>query len=194
MSRVLIVHASRHGGSAGIAERIGQVLEEAGLDTVVGRARDLPDPRTFDACIVGAGVYMGSWVDDGIKYLERYGPVLATKPVWLFSSGPLPGSSMEPKNPTADPVEIALGPAEGPGSGGRRKLEAAAAPIGPRDHKVFTGAFDRTDPPATLAERVVRIMPIATRVLPEGDFRDWPAIEAWAKSIAATLMEPVPVG
>jgi menaquinone-dependent protoporphyrinogen oxidase len=56
MSRALIVHASRHGGSAGIAERIGEVLREAGVDVVVAKARDLPDPRTFDACVVGAGV------------------------------------------------------------------------------------------------------------------------------------------
>ena len=194
MSRVLIVHASRHGGSAGIAERIGEVLREAGVDAVVGRARDLPDPRTFDACVVGAGVYMGSWVDDGIAYLERYAPVLALKPVWIFSSGPLPGSTKAPKDPDADPVEVALGPAEGPGSGGRRKLDAATAPIHPRGHEVFPGAFDPKDPPKTIAERVVRMMPMAKGILPEGDFRDWPAIEAWARTIASDLREPVPVG
>ena len=194
MSRALIVHASRHGGSAGIAERIGEVLRGAGVDAVVGRAADLPDPRAFDACVVGAGVYMGSWVEDGITYLERYAPVLATKPVWIFSSGPLPGSTKEPKAPVTDPVELALGPAEGPGSGGRRKLEAAAAPVHPRDHAVFTGAFDPSDPPKTLPERVVRMMPMSKGILPEGDFRDWPAIEAWARTIAAELLEPVPVG
>lgn len=194
MSRALIVHASRHGGSAGIAERIGDVLRQSGVDVVVAPARDLPDPRSFDACIVGAGVYMGSWVGEGIAYLERYGHVLATKPVWLFSSGPLPGSTKEPKTPTADPVEIALGPLEGPGSSGRRKLEDAAAPIHPKEHRVFTGAFDPAEPPANLAERVVRMMPMAKGILPAGDFRDWPAIEAWAKEIATTLAEPVPVG
>jgi menaquinone-dependent protoporphyrinogen oxidase len=194
MSRALIVHASRHGGSAGIAERIGEVLEGAGVEVVVAKARDLPDPEAFDACIVGAGVYMGSWVEDGVRYLERYAPVLATKPTWLFSSGPLPGSTKEPKDPSADPVEVALGPAEGPGSGGRRKLEAALGPVHPKEHKVFSGAFDPTDPPATLSERVVRMMPAAKGILPAGDFREWPAIEAWAKEIAATLAEPVPVG
>jgi menaquinone-dependent protoporphyrinogen oxidase len=187
MSRALIVHASRHGGSAGIADRIGEILREAGVEVVVAKARDLPDPRPFDACIVGAGVYMGSWVHDGVVYLERYGHVLATKPVWLFSSGPLPGSTKEPTNPNADPVEVALGPAEGPGSGGRRKLEAAAEPIHPKAHKVFTGAFDPEDPPANLSERLVRLMPMAKRVLPAGDFRDWPEIEAWAKEIAEDL-------
>ena len=194
MSRVLIVHASRHGGSAGIAERVGEVMREVGIEAVVAAARDLPDPRTFDGCVVGAGVYMGSWVDEGIAYLERYAPVLASMPVWIFSSGPLPGSTKEPSNPHAEPVEVALGPAQGPGSGGRRKLESVAARIQPRGHEVFTGAFDPKDPPKTLSERVVRMMPMAKGILPEGDFRDWPAIDAWARSIAETLTEVVRVG
>jgi menaquinone-dependent protoporphyrinogen oxidase len=54
-------------------------------------------------------------------------------------------------------------------------------------HKVFTGAFDPEDPPANLSERLVRLMPMAKRVLPAGDFRDWPEIEAWADDIAARL-------
>ena len=137
---------------------------------------------------------MGSWVDAGIAYLERYASVLASKPVWIFSSGPLAGSTKTPKNPNADPIEVALGPAEGPGSGGRRKLEAAVAPIHPREHRVFNGAFDPADPPTAISERLVRMLPMSKGILPEGDFRDWPAIEAWATEIARTVTEPVPVG
>lgn len=58
MSRALIVHASRHGGTAGIAERIAAVLREAGVEAAVARAADMPDPAPFDGCIVGAGVYI----------------------------------------------------------------------------------------------------------------------------------------
>jgi menaquinone-dependent protoporphyrinogen oxidase len=194
MTTALIVHASRHGGSAGIAERIGEVLREAGVEATVRPAKGLPDPRPFDACIVGAGVYMGSWVEDGIVFLDRYAPVLATKPVWIFSSGPLPGSTKEPTKPGADPVEVALGPAEGPGSGGRRKLEAVAARVQPREHRVFTGAYSPDDPPKTIAERFVRMMPMAKGILPEGDFRDWQSIEAWAREIADGLRVAVPAG
>ena len=187
MSRVLIVHASRHGGTAGIADRIAEVMRSTGVDTVVAPAAEMLDPEPFDACVVGGGVYMGSWVKEGTEYLERFAPTLATQPVWLFSSGPLPGSTKEVKGTAVDPIENALGPSEGPGSGGRRRIEELSARIHPREHRVFTGAYDPKDPPKSMAERVVRMLPASKGILPAGDFRDWPAIEAWAREIAASL-------
>jgi menaquinone-dependent protoporphyrinogen oxidase len=191
--RVLVVHASRHGGSAGIAARIGETLEAAGLEVLVRSASKMPDPSSFDACVVGAGVYMGSWVRDGTDYLARYADSLALRPVWLFSSGPLPGSSRAATD-AADPIELALGPATGPGSAGRRRIEELAQRIGPREHRVFDGVFDPVSPPRALSERLVRMMPASRNILPPGDYRDWAAIEEWARSIAKALPLVAPVG
>jgi menaquinone-dependent protoporphyrinogen oxidase len=44
-----------------------------------------------------------------------------------------------------------------------------------------------------MQERLVRLMPAAKRVLPNADFREWNAIEAWAREIAAQLTERVAV-
>lgn len=187
MSNVLIVHASRHGGTAGIAVRIGEIMREAGHEATVSEAVELRDPALFDACVIGGGVYMGSWLKEGTEYLEHYAHVLERKPVWLFSSGPLPGSTKETTATEVDPIENALGPLDGPGSGGRRRIQALSDRIGPRDHRVFPGAFDPDAAPKTMAERVVRWMPAARNILPAGDFRDWPAVEAWAREIALAL-------
>jgi menaquinone-dependent protoporphyrinogen oxidase len=194
MARALVVHASRHGATAGIAERIAEVLRAEGLDTVVARAADMPDPEPFDACLVGAGVYMGSWVKDGTAYLDRYLTALAGRPVWLFSSGPLEGSTKQSKRPAVDPIEEALGPAEGPGSGGRKRIEGLALEIRAREHRVFGGAYDPGSAPQSLPERVIRMLPGSKGILPSGDFRDWPAIEAWAREVAAEVRAGVPVG
>ena len=43
-----------------------------------------------------------------------------------------------------------------------------------------------------MQERLVRLLPAAKQVLPTG-FREWDAIEAWAREIAAQLVEKVPV-
>src|SRR5262249_30991585 len=138
------------------------------------------------------GIYMGSWLKEGTAFLESNAPVLASRPVWLFSSGPLPGSTETDDD--KDPLTRALGPEEGPGSGGRKKIEALAAQIQPRDHRVFLGAYDPDDSPKSMAERFVRLMPMAKKVLPTGDYREWHEIEAWARDIAAALGSPVAVG
>ena len=192
MPRALIVHASRHGATAGIAERIGETLRAEGVDTVVESATHAPDPIGFDACVVGGGVYIGAWVKDGVEYLERYEASLAAVPTWLFSSGPLPNPTREPAD--SDPIGLALGPAEGPGSGGRRKVEALAQVIGVRGHRVFQGAYDPSDPPQGMQERLIRMMPGAsTGLLPAGDFREWDLIDDWAREIAAAIKAPLPV-
>jgi menaquinone-dependent protoporphyrinogen oxidase len=192
MPKVQIVYASRHGGTAGIADRIAEVLRTEGADVVIANAADRPDPSGFDAYVIGSGVQIGKWHKEGTEFLARNQAILAERPVWLFSSGPLPGSSMAPK--TQDPLTLALGPEEGPGSGGRKSIEALSASIHPREHRVFQGAFDPNDPPKSMQERLVRLMPAAKRVLPTGDFREWDAIEAWAGEIAAQLVGKVPVG
>ena len=191
MTRVQVVYASRHGGTAGIAERIAEVLRSEGNEVSVGDAADRPDPSGFDGYVIGSGVQIGSWHKEGTEFLERNTTTLAMKPVWMFSSGPLPGSSMMKE--TEDRVELALGPREGPGSGGRKRIEALSAAIHAREHRVFYGAFDQKDPPMSMQERLVRMMPAAKRVLPTGDFRDWDAIEGWAREIAGQLIAEVAV-
>jgi menaquinone-dependent protoporphyrinogen oxidase len=192
MRRVQVVYATRHGGTAGIAERIAGVLRSEGADAVVADAADRPDANGFDAYVIGSGVHIGSWFKEGIEFLERNQSRLAARPVWLFSSGPLPGSSKTTE--ATDRLTLALGPEEGPGSGGRKKIAALSAAIRPRDHRVFYGAFDPKDPPKSMLERVVRLMPASKQILPAGDFREWGAIEAWSREIAAELLAKVAVG
>lgn len=189
MTKVLVVYGSRHGGTRGIAERIGDVLRANKLDAEVAAADRSVDVHVADAVVVGSGVYMGSWLNDPIEFIEHNQAALATRPLWLFSSGPLPGSTASKRG--TDPLTDALGPEDGPGSGGRKKIAALSAATHPRDHQVFLGAFDPKDRPRAMSERLVRMMPAAKRLLPAGDFRDWPAIEAWAKGIARELQPAV---
>ncbi len=185
MTKVLVVYGSRHGGTQGIAERIGDVLRTEGLDADVAAADHVEDVRAADAYVVGSGVYMGSWLKEAIAFLEGNKATLASRPLWLFSSGPLPGSSAA--RSADDPLADALGPAEGPGSGGRKRIAELSTATHPRDHQVFSGAFDPNQAPRSMSERLVRLVPASTDLLPAGDFRDWEAIEAWSREIAANL-------
>lgn len=190
MTKVLVVYASRHGATRGIAERIGDVLRTEGLEADVAPADHVAGVGTADAVVVGSAIYMGSWLKEAIEFIKRNEVTLAEVPLWLFSSGPIPGSSRN-KGPIGDPLADAFGPEEGPGSGGRKKIAEITAATHPKDHRVFLGAFDPSDPPKVTSERLVRMLPAVKNALPAGDFRDWDAIEAWAREIAATLAAPV---
>lgn len=191
MTKMLVVVASRHGATRGIADRIGGILRAEGIDAAVVSPEGATNVAAADAFVIGSAVYMGSWLKEGIEFLERNASTLAGRPVWLFSSGPLPGSTAS--RDASDPLTDALGPAEGPGSGGRKKVEELSSAIHPRAHRVFQGAFDPNDPPRAISERLVRLMPASNGLLPPGDFREWDAIEAWAHEIAAEVHAGVPV-
>jgi menaquinone-dependent protoporphyrinogen oxidase len=188
MTRVLVVYGSRHGATRGIAERIGKVLQNEGLEATVAAADRAPDISDVDAFVVGSGVYMGRWLKEPLQFLERNRATLATRPVWLFSSGPTPGSTAAKSD---DPIENTFGPADGPGSGGRKQISELADATGARENHVFLGAYDPDDPPAFMAERLFRLLPVSKSVLPVGDFREWDAIEEWAREIAEALATPV---
>ncbi len=172
---VLVAYASRHGATQGIAERIAVALRGAGLDVEVRRASSVKNLAEYDAFVIGSAAYMFHWLKDGLQLVRRNRAILAGKPVWLFSSGPLGTEAIDAKGRdqkvAAMPKEIA-------------ELNEA---IKIRDHRVFFGAYERDRKPIGIAERFVALMPAARESLPEGDFRDWPEIDAWAAWIARDL-------
>jgi menaquinone-dependent protoporphyrinogen oxidase len=169
--RVLVVHGSRMGSTGEIAERIAGQLRASGLDSVAVPAADRPEVSGWDAFVVGAGVYAGHWHPDAVEFVESNRDRLAERPVWLFSSGPV-GESARRYDPV-DPQDV----------GRLRKL------VRPRGHRVFAGAFDRAK--VGQAGLGPASSFIASRFIPEGDFRDWGEIEAWASGIARELRDPL---
>ncbi len=166
MSRVLVSAASKHGATAEIAEEIAGELRAAGVEVEVARPEDVKSLEGVDACVLGSGVYAGHWLEPGKALVQRHGEALHARSVWLFSSGPVG----DPPKPAEDPVDAAP------------LMEASGA----RVHRVFGGRLFRKD--LGFAEKA---LVIALRA-PEGDFRDWDEIRAWAREIAATLAQEHP--
>jgi menaquinone-dependent protoporphyrinogen oxidase len=172
---VLVAYATRHGATGGIAERIGERLRAHGLEVDVRAAGGIRDASRYDAFVVGAAAYMFHWLRDATTFVERNRTTLDGRPTWLFSSGPV-GTDTVDKD--GRPVLEATVPKELP-----RLREL----VHPRGEAVFYGAIDPAARAIGLAEHVMALMPAARNALPKGDFRDWPAIDAWADEIAATL-------
>ena len=165
--RVLVAYASKYGATAEIAEKIGEVLRQAGLQADVLPADRVKDLTPYKAVVLGSAVYIGQWRKPAATFLKANEKALAEKPAWLFSSGPAG---------EGDPAALLQGWRFPKG------LQPIADRIHPRDIAVFGGAVDAK-----------KLNPIEKWMLknvkaPSGDFRDWDAISAWAGAISDALL------
>ncbi len=86
---ILIVYASKHGSTQGIAERIAEKLRQLGKEAEARPVDAVDDPGSYEAIVIGSAVYYGSWLKEATEWVRRNQAILAERPVWLFSSGPL---------------------------------------------------------------------------------------------------------
>ena len=172
---VLVAYASRHGATAGIAERIADGLQAAGHTVDVRPIDDVRDVTGYDAFVIGGAAYMFHWLKDATAFAKRHRAVLSKHPVWLFSSGPLGTDLVDEEG--RDVLETTR----------PKEFEELQSLLHPRGEKVFFGAWDPDAPAIGMGERLMRLMPKAKAAMPVGDFRDWEAIDAWAREIAAEI-------
>lgn len=173
---VLVVHASKAGATAEIAERIAGTITGAGHQAVASPAAKAGDPSHYDAVVLGSAVYMGHWLKEANAFAKQHRDALSSRPVWLFSSGPIGTSPVDDEG--RDLLEVSA----------PEELPELVAALRPREHHVFFGALDPGKLP--LAHRALRKLPAGRKLLPEGDFRDWPEVERWATDIATHLSDP----
>lgn len=164
--RVLVVYASADGSTAEIAARIAGRLGAADHQVTVAEARAVEGLGGWDAVVLGSAVHNRQWLDDAVMFVHTHRPALARLPVWVWSVG----------------MPDAL-----PGFLRRLARTEEAAVLDHLDglevegHRLFSGVVEPSQFP--LASRVFLRL-VGGRY---GDFRDWPAIEAWADGIASAL-------
>ena len=159
--RVLVTAASKHGATREIAEAICERLIANGVRAWLAAPDDVSTLDSADAVVLGSAVYAGHWLEPARSLVERFEYSLRERPVWLFSSGPV-GDPPVPRDEAVDVADV---------------LKATGA----RSHAVFPGRIDRSL--LGFAERAL----VRTLRVPEGDFRDWDAISAWADEISDTV-------
>jgi menaquinone-dependent protoporphyrinogen oxidase len=159
--KVLVTVGSKHGATDEIGAALRDALTDAGLEADQVAPDKVGSLEGYDAVVVGSGVYAGRWVESARRFVDGHADELRTKPVWIFSSGPLG----EPPKPDEETPEG----------------KAVAERVGAREHRVFAGSLDRSK--LGFGERAIVGMVKA----PYGDFRSWPTIAAWGAAIARSL-------
>jgi len=171
---ILVLYASKYGSTMAIAEHIAEQLDLRGLDARIEPIETAADLEGVDAFVIGSAVYRRHWLRAATDFVRRNRELLASRPVWLFSTGPLRPSASAALPLDAEPQEIP---------------EFIGA-IRPRDAHVFLGRLD----PARLdaVDRLRRAWLTDRAALPAGDYRDWRAVDAWVELIAEELAPATP--
>jgi menaquinone-dependent protoporphyrinogen oxidase len=121
-----------------------------------------PDPAAYAAVVLGSAVYVGRWLEPARQYAAEHAAALRSRPVWMFSSGPIG----EPPFPADEPHDV-----------------GALIPLtGARGHRVFPGRLEKNR--LSFGERAM----VTAMRAPLGDFRDWDAVRAWGNEIAADVV------
>jgi menaquinone-dependent protoporphyrinogen oxidase len=158
--RILVTCGSKRGGTTGIAELLAQVLTERGFQTDVRPPAEVESVEAYDAVVVGGALYAARWPWSASRFIKRHTEGLRSRPVWLFSSGPLDDSAARGEVPPVGQV--------------RRLMER----IGAQGHITFGGRL-LPDAKGFIASKMARTN--------AGDWRDPRLIRAWAEGIADAL-------
>jgi menaquinone-dependent protoporphyrinogen oxidase len=162
--KVLVTSASRHQATHEIAEAIACALVDRGITAEARPVGEVTGLGEYGAVVLGSAVYGSRWLGEARRFAFLHTSELSLMPVWLFSSGPLgpPGREIPPGEPADVPVLLRLTRATG--------------------HRRFGGRLEIRH--LHFSERAA----VRTIHAPEGDSRDWTAIDRFAAEIADELL------
>jgi len=166
--QILIAHASAHGSTVDIAQRIAGVLEQEGLEADVLPISQLDDLDGYDAVVLGSAIHQQAWLPEAMAFVQQHANELLARPVWLFSVG------MSASLPRVVRRSARAGQ-------DRRLAGALRDLVRPRGHCLLSGVAREEDFPGWTSA-VFRL--VGARF---GDLRDWDQVEDWARGIAHDL-------
>jgi menaquinone-dependent protoporphyrinogen oxidase len=167
----LIAHASEHGSTKEIAERIAARIASHRLQTECLPIDRVTDMSPYKYVIVGSAVHAMRWLPPVEKFIHDRQKILSTVPVWTFSVG----------YPAGMP-RILFG--KHPEEKEEVKLEKYVNKMVQfRKHTLFNGKFDKENAGSFFGW----IFSLIGGHF--GDSRDWDAIEKWADGVAEEIKE-----
>jgi menaquinone-dependent protoporphyrinogen oxidase len=165
-NKVLVAYASKYGSTKEIAEKIGEVLKQAGITVDVMPVKTVKDPAPYQNIVIGSAMYIGRWRKEAVNFLKKYEKTLSERKVWIFGTGP---------SGKGDPAQLLKGVTIPAG------IKSIIDRIKPQESAVFHGYLN----PAKMAGLEKFLVKRVSGEL--GDFRDWQMITDWARKIAEAV-------
>lgn len=170
--KILVAYATFCGTTAGVAQTIGSVLGEQGAQVEVRLMKNVNDLSSYDGAVVGSSVRSASWLPEAIAFVEKNKVSLKRIPVAYFLTCL---ALVKENEETRQVAKSYLNPT----------LKAAPA-VQPVDMGFFAGVLDYSK--LNMIYRTIMKSKMKDKGVPEGDFRNWGAIQAWARGLGSPLL------
>ena len=169
--RILVAYASEHGSTGGVADALGRQLAAGGAAVDVRPAKEVADLGPYRAVVVGSAIHGGKWLPEALSFVRANQGRLREMPTAFFQVGMMIAKDAEKYRDLTSAV-----------------LDPARQLVSPVAERSFGGAvlFGNYSPIKGAGMRIF----LKCIAMPEGDYRDWSAIRAWADEIRPKLGRP----
>jgi menaquinone-dependent protoporphyrinogen oxidase len=163
-NRVLVAYASKAGSTAEVADAIARRLADTGLTVDVRRAKNVRSVDGYAAVIVGSAIRAGRWLSEASGFVKNHREALAARKTAFFTL------CMTLQQDTPEHREKVAA-----------YLEPVREILEPDQIEFFAGKMDYSR--LAFAPRLI----VKRMKVPEGDFRNWHAIGAWADALGKEM-------
>lgn len=160
--RTLVTYTSKAGSTAEVAARIGETLAKRGAAVDVLPVSKVSDLAPYSSVVVGSAIRMGRVMPEALSFIEKNQAALQKKSFSTFIV------CLTLKDDTAENRTTVAA-----------YLDPVRALVKPASEGLFAGVMN----PNKLA-LLDRLIMMAMKS-PEGDYRKWDQITAWAEGVAA---------
>lgn len=169
--RVLVAYDTGCGSTAEVAKAISGVLDNATTTVDLRLVGEADNPGHYDAVVVGSAVRRGRWLSNALDFVGDHGPVLREIPTAYF----LTCVALYRNTPQTQKKALSY----------LKPTLKAAPSVKPISMGLFAGALDYAKLNPIM--RLIMKSKMEDKGIPEGDFRDFAAIKAWAGGLAPQL-------
>lgn len=158
--RILVTYATKAGSTAEIAAKIGEHLSARGFAVDVINVKSKPDPKDYQAVILGSCIRMGGWLPEMMDYIKANQFSLNSMQAALFTVHMLNAGDDE----TSKAARIAY-------------MDKVRDLMPGTEEVYFLGAMDYSK--LSMLDRFISKMVKSV----ESDQRDWDRIKFWSETV-----------
>ncbi len=159
-NKVLVAFASRAGSTAEVAQSIAKTLTTQGAVVDLLPIKSVTSLKPYRAVVLGSAIRMSAWLPEAVKFVERNKDLLSQLHTAFFG------------------VHLMnLGNDEASRKAREAYLDSVRKLVPPDKEAFFPGVGDW--------KKVSFLDGLISKAVkaPEGDFRDWTVIQAWAEDL-----------